>query len=117
MVLIWGNLSRGNDSHTLVMVALNSVVMTLLFGVLGGFLLGVGRLPVPWEALLLSVAVYVISPLLCGYFSRQWILKKKGEILNYGSLFLGERVGLDSVFSGFLNNTELFFNVNVFSLI
>ena len=79
MVLIWGNLSRGNDSHTLVMVALNSVVMTLLFGVLGGFLLGVGRLPVPWEALLLSVAVYVISPLLCGYFSRQWIVKKKGE--------------------------------------
>ena len=79
MVLIWGNLSRGNDSHTLVMVAINSVVMTLLFGVLGGFLLGVGRLPVPWEALLLSVAVYVISPLLCGYFSRQWIVKKKGE--------------------------------------
>lgn len=79
MVLIWGNLSRGNDSHTLVMVALNSVVMTLLFGLLGGFLLGVGRLPVPWEALLLSVAVYVISPLLCGYFSRQWIMHKKGE--------------------------------------
>ena len=34
------------------------------------------------------------------------VLKKKGEILNYGSLFLGERIGLDSVFSRFLNNSH-----------
>ena len=87
MVLIWGNLSRGNDSHTLVMVALNSLVMTLLFGFLGGFLLGVGRLPVPWEALLLSVAVYVIFPLLCGYFSRRWIIEKRGAAW-FNSTFL-----------------------------
>jgi ACR3 family arsenite transporter len=48
MVLVWGYLSRGNDGLTLVMVAINSLTMLLLYGVLGGFLLGVGRLPVPW---------------------------------------------------------------------
>jgi ACR3 family arsenite transporter len=39
MVLVWGYLSRGNDGLTLVMVAINSLTMLLLYGVLGGFLL------------------------------------------------------------------------------
>lgn len=79
MVLVWGYLARGNDGLTLVMVALNSLTMLLLYGVLGGFLLGVGRLPVPWQALLLSIGVYVALPLVAGYFSRKIILKAKGE--------------------------------------
>ena len=79
MVLVWGNLSKGNDGHTLVMVAINSLMMLLLFGPLGGFLLGVGRLPVPWQALLLSIGIYVALPLVAGYFSRKWIIKAKGK--------------------------------------
>jgi len=79
MVLVWGYLSKGNDGHTLVMVAINSLTMLVLFGVLGGFLLGVGKLPVPWEALLLSISVYVALPLVAGYLSRKWIIAHKGE--------------------------------------
>ncbi len=79
MVLVWGFLSKGNDGHTLVMVAINSLTMLVLYGVLGGFLLGVGRLPVPWEALLLSIVIYVALPLIAGYFSRKGIIKAKGE--------------------------------------
>jgi ACR3 family arsenite transporter len=79
MVLVWGYLSRGNDGLTLVMVAINSLTMLLLYGVLGGFLLGVGRLPVPWQALLLSIGIYVALPLVAGYLSRKWIIAAKGE--------------------------------------
>ena len=79
MVLVWGYLARGNDGHTLVMVAINSLVMLLLYGPLGGFLLGVGRLPVPWQALLLSIGVYVALPLAAGWVSRKWIIAAKGE--------------------------------------
>jgi ACR3 family arsenite transporter len=79
MVLVWGYLSRGNDGLTLVMVAINSLTMLLLYGVLGGFLLGVGKLPIPWQALLLSVAIYVALPLVAGYLSRVWIISAKGE--------------------------------------
>jgi ACR3 family arsenite transporter len=79
MVLVWGYLSRGNDGLTLVMVAINSLTMLLLYGVLGGFLLGVGRLPVPWQALLLSIGIYVALPLVAGYLSRKWIIAVKGE--------------------------------------
>ena len=79
MVLVWGYLSRGNDGLTLVMVAINSLTMLLLYGVLGGFLLGVGRLPVPWQALLLSIGIYVALPLVAGYLSRKWLIVVKGE--------------------------------------
>ncbi len=79
MVLVWGYLARGNDGHTLVMVAINSLTMLLLYGPLGGFLLGVGRLPVPWQALLLSISIYVALPLIAGYFSRKWIISARGE--------------------------------------
>jgi ACR3 family arsenite transporter len=80
MVLVWGFLARGNDGHTLVMVAINSLAMLFLYGVLGGFLLGIGRLPVPWQALLLSISIYVALPLAAGYLSRKWIISSKGEV-------------------------------------
>ena len=80
MVLVWGFLAKGNDGHTLVMVAINSLTMLVLYGVLGGFLLGVGRLPVPWQALLLSIGVYVALPLVAGYVSRKRIISAKGEV-------------------------------------
>ena len=79
MVLVWGYLARGNDGLTLVMVAVNSLTMLVLYGLLGGFLLGVGRLPIPWQALLLSIGVYVALPLVSGYVSRKAIIAAKGE--------------------------------------
>jgi ACR3 family arsenite transporter len=78
MVLVWGYLAKGNDGHTLVMVAINSLTMLFLYGPLGGLLLRWGRLPVPWEALLLSIGIYVALPLVAGYFSRKWIIATKG---------------------------------------
>jgi len=79
MVLVWGFLAKGNDGHTLIMVAINSLAMLFLYGPLGGFLLGIGRLPVPWQALLLSIGIYVALPLVAGYISRKMIIRAKGE--------------------------------------
>jgi len=79
MVLVWGYLARGNDGHTLVMVAINSLTMLLLYGPLGGVLLDVGRLPVPWQALALSIGVYVALPLAVGYAARKAIIAAKGR--------------------------------------
>jgi len=80
MVLVWGYLAKGNDGHTLVMVAINSLTMLFLYGPLGGFLLGVGRLPVPWQALLLSIGIYVALPLVAGFLSRKAIIAWKGQV-------------------------------------
>ncbi|MCK5534035.1 ACR3 family arsenite efflux transporter [bacterium] len=78
MVLIWGHLSKGNDGHTLVMVAINSLTMLFLYAPLGGWLLGVNKMPIPWQTIVLSVVIYVGLPLLLGYHSRKWIIAKKG---------------------------------------
>lgn len=78
MVLMWGYLAKGNQGHTLIMVAINSLTMLVLYGLLGGWLLGVNKMPVPWEALLLSIGIYVALPLVAGYFSRKWVIRAKG---------------------------------------
>jgi ACR3 family arsenite transporter len=43
------------------------------------YLAGLGRLPVPWQALVLSIGIYVALPLVAGYLSRKWIIAAKGE--------------------------------------
>jgi len=78
MVLIWGHLSKGNDGHTLVMVAINSLTMLFLYAPLGGWLLGVNLMPIPWQTIVLSVVMYVGVPLFLGYHTRKLIIKRKG---------------------------------------
>ncbi len=77
MVLVWSYLSKGNMGHTLVMVAINSLVMLVLYAPLAGLLLGAASIPVPWLTIAFSVGVYVGLPLVVGYFSRKEILKRK----------------------------------------
>jgi ACR3 family arsenite transporter len=77
MVLVWSYLSKGNMGHTLVMVAINSLAMLFLYAPLGGFLLGVASIPVPWETIAFSVGIYVGVPLVFGFFSRREILRRK----------------------------------------
>jgi len=78
MVLMWSYLAKGNDGLTLIMVAINSLTMLVLYAPLGGFLLGVNAMPIPWQTIVLSVMIYVALPLVAGYFSRKWIIKSKG---------------------------------------
>ena len=78
MVLVWSHLAKANMGHTLVMVAINSLTMLFLYAPLGGYLLGVNALPIPWQTIVLSVVVYVGLPLFAGYFTRKWIIENKG---------------------------------------
>ena len=78
MVLMWSYLARGNDGHTLVMVAINSLTMLVLYAPLGGFLLGVNKMPIPWQTIVLSVMIYVALPLVAGYFTRRELIRRKG---------------------------------------
>lgn len=87
MVLLWGYLARGNDALTLVMVAINSLIMLFLYAPLGGLLLSVNKMPIPWQTILLSVLIYIGLPLFAGYVTRKQILKKKG-IEYFNAVFL-----------------------------
>ncbi len=78
MVLVWGYLSKANMGHTLVMCAINSLSMLVLYGPLAALLLGITAIPVPWETIALSVGIYVGLPLLAGYITRQELLRLRG---------------------------------------
>ncbi len=80
MVLMWGYLSYGNQGHTLVMVAVNSLMMLFLYAPLGRWLLAANDLTVPWETIALSVLIYVGLPLAAGMYSRYWIFRHKGRV-------------------------------------
>ena len=79
MVLMWGYLCYGNQGHTLVMVAVNSLAMLFLYAPLGRWLLAANDLTVPWLTIFLSVIIYVGLPLAAGMYSRYWIFKNKGK--------------------------------------
>jgi ACR3 family arsenite transporter len=79
MVLMWSYLARGNMAHTLVMTAINSLSMVVLYAPLARFLLGISGIVIPWKTIAFSVAVYICLPLLCGYFTRTQAIKQRGK--------------------------------------
>ncbi|MBB36312.1 MAG: arsenical-resistance protein [Hirschia sp.] len=79
MVFVWSQLTRGDPNYTLVQVSLNDVIMVFAFAPIVALLLGVTEVDVPWETLLLSVALYVIIPLAAGAATRFALIKNGGE--------------------------------------
>ena len=78
MVLVWSYLAKGNMGHTLVMTAINSLSMVVLYAPLAVLLLGISGISVPWDTIALSVAIYIVTPLIAGYLTRRWTIQKKG---------------------------------------
>ncbi len=80
MVFVWSQLTKGDANYTLVQVSVNDVVMIFAFAPLAAFLLGVSDIKVPWDTLILSVALYVVIPLTAGVLTRHFLNKKKDAI-------------------------------------
>ncbi len=70
MVFVWSQLTRGDESYTLLQVSVNDVVMVFAFAPIVAFLLGVTDIVVPWETLVLSVILFVALPLAAGLLTR-----------------------------------------------
>lgn len=71
MVFVWSQLVRGDANYTLVQVSINDIIMIFAFAPIAAFLLGVTDIVVPWQTLLLSVVLYVVTPLVAGYLTRR----------------------------------------------
>ncbi len=91
MVFVWSYLTKGDPAYTLVQVAVNNLVMLFAFAPIVAFLLGVSNIIVPWDTLLLSVALYIVIPLAAGYVTRVVLIRKKGGLW-FDTVFL-KRLG------------------------
>ncbi len=78
MVLVWSYLARGNMGHTLVMTAINSLTMVILYAPLAVLLLGISGIKVPWDTIAMSVTIYIVTPLIVGYITRRQVIRRKG---------------------------------------
>jgi len=78
MVLVWSYLAEGNMAHTLVMTAINSLTMVFLYAPLATFLIGVSGIQVPWMTIALAVLIYICTPLVAGWITRDQVIKRKG---------------------------------------
>ena len=79
MVFVWSQLTRGDPNYTLAQVSVNDAIMVFAFAPLVAFLLGVTDIAVPWETLILSVALYVVIPLIAGMATRRMMMARGGE--------------------------------------
>lgn len=79
MVFVWSQMTRGDPNYTLVQVSLNDVIMVFAFAPIVALLLGVTDLVVPWETLLLSVILYVLTPLAAGTATRMWLTRNADD--------------------------------------
>ncbi len=79
MVFVWSNLSDGEPHFTLSQVALNDLIMIVAFAPIVGILLGLSAITVPWETLLLSVALYIVVPVIIAQLVRQLIMARGGR--------------------------------------
>jgi len=79
MVFVWSNLTNGEPHFTLSQVALNDTIMVFAFAPIVGLLLGLSSITVPWDTLVLSVALYIVVPVVAAQVVRRRLLAEGGE--------------------------------------
>ncbi len=79
MVFVWSNLTKGEPHFTLSQVALNDVIMIFAFAPIVALLLGISAIVVPWETLLVSVALYIVVPVVIAQLLRRNVLRNGGQ--------------------------------------
>jgi ACR3 family arsenite transporter len=79
MVFVWSHLCDGEPRFTLSQVALNDAIMVVAFAPIVGLLLGISSITVPWATLMLSVALYIVVPVIVAAMLRGWVLRRGGE--------------------------------------
>lgn len=78
MVFVWSNLCEGEPHFTLTQVALNDAIMVVAFAPIVALLLGLASITIPWDTLILSVALYIILPVIISQLLRKMILNTAG---------------------------------------
>ena len=79
MVFVWSYLTDGDPIYTLVQVAVNDLIMLVVFAPIVMFLCGVANVVVPSKVLITSVVVFIVIPLVAGYITRTVLLKSHGK--------------------------------------
>ena len=78
MVFVWSYLTDGDPAYTLAQVAVNDLLMLVLFAPIVMLLLGVANVVVPTTVLVWSVVVFIVVPLVAAWLSRRALIGSRG---------------------------------------
>ena len=81
MVFVWSRLVKGDPIFTLSQVALNDAIMIIAFAPIVALLLGLSAIVVPWATLMISVALYIVLPVLLAQLWRKLLLMRGSNAL------------------------------------
>jgi arsenite transporter len=79
MVFVWSYLSDGDPNYTLMQVSVNDIIILIAFVPIVGLLLGITDVVIPYDTLILSVIIYVVVPLVAGFITSRYLIRKKGK--------------------------------------
>lgn len=79
MVFVWSYLTDGDPNYTLVQVSVNDLIILVAFVPIVGFLLGITNIQIPYDTLVASVLIFVVVPLVAGYFTHKILIRLHGE--------------------------------------
>ena len=79
MVFVWSLLVGGNAGYTLMQVAVNDVLVLVLYLPTMLLLLNASSIPIPYETIALSVVLFIVAPLILSIIVRQVSLKNGGQ--------------------------------------
>lgn len=78
MVFVWSYLTDGDPAYTLVQVAVNDLILLFAYAPIVMLLLGISKITVPYDTIILSVVLYIVIPLAAGYISRKRLISTRG---------------------------------------
>jgi ACR3 family arsenite transporter len=79
MVFVWSYLTDGDPNYTLVQVSVNDLIILVAFVPIVGLLLGITDILIPYDTLISSVVIFVVIPIVAGWFSQLWFVKTRGR--------------------------------------
>jgi ACR3 family arsenite transporter len=89
MVFVWSRLTGGDPLFTLSQVALNDSIMLVAFAPLVALLLGMSAITVPWATLLISLALYIVIPVIIAQILRKSLMRKGQSVFDAAMARIG----------------------------
>ena len=78
MVFVWSELTNGNPAYTLVQVATNDIIILFPYVPIVTYLLGISKIAIPYDTLILSVILFVVIPFIASIITRKYFINNKG---------------------------------------
>ncbi|KAI9331925.1 sodium bile acid symporter family-domain-containing protein [Zopfochytrium polystomum] len=79
MVFVWSRLMNGNAAYTLTQVAVNDILLLVIYSPVVELLAGTSNISIPWDTLFLSVGFFIVVPLLVAIALRASLIAACGR--------------------------------------